>query len=85
MELAVCELERLLNLDDVLDLRVEHERVLVDRAGITDQTDNDGVLAVDRVRLYVQRSMWRESSSTCSWVVPCFMIMIILSVSFLCQ
>ena len=42
MELAVCELERLLNLDDVLDLGVEHERVLVDRAGITDQTDNDG-------------------------------------------
>ena len=53
MELAVCELERLLNLDDVLDLRVEHERILVDRAGITDQTDNDGALAVDRVRLYV--------------------------------
>lgn len=53
MELAVCELERLLNLDEVLDLRVEHERVLVDRAGITDQTDNDGALAVDRVRLYV--------------------------------
>ena len=53
MELAVCQLERLLHLDDVLDLRVKHECVLVNSAGVADQTDNDGVLAVDRVCLYV--------------------------------
>ena len=53
MELAVCQLERLLHLDDVLNLRVKHESVLVNSAGVTDQTDNDGVLAVDRVCLYV--------------------------------
>ena len=53
MELAVCQLERLLHLDDVLNLRVKHECVLVNSAGVADQTDNDGVLAVDRVCLYV--------------------------------
>ena len=53
MELAVCELERLLHLYDVLNLRVEHEGVLVYRAGVADQTDNDLILAVDRVCLDV--------------------------------
>ena len=53
MELAVCQLERLLHLDDVLNLRVEHQGILVNSAGVADQTDNDGALAVDRVCLYV--------------------------------
>ena len=83
MELAVCQLERLLHLDDVLNLRVKHECVLVNSAGVADQTDNDGVLAVDRFAFTFQRSICWDSSSTCSWVVPCFIMMIMLCISFI--
>ena len=53
MELAVCQLERLLYLEDVFDLRVAQQRVLVDRAGVADQADDDRTRTVNRVCLDV--------------------------------
>ena len=49
MELTVCQLERLLHLENVFDLRVAQQRVLIDRARVADQADDDRARAVNRV------------------------------------
>ena len=49
MELAVCQFERLLHLEDVFDLRVAQQRVLVDCTRVADQADDDRTCAVNRV------------------------------------
>ena len=51
MELAVCQLERLLYLDDILHLRVAQQRVLIHSARVADQADDDRAFAVNRVCL----------------------------------
>ena len=49
MELTVCQLELLLHLEDVLNLRVAQQRVLVDCTRVADQADDDRTCAVNRV------------------------------------
>ena len=84
MELAVCQLERLLHLDNVLDLRVKHECVLVNSAGVADQTDNDGVprrrsgLPLRSSARYAGTAPQRAHGSC-----PCFIMMIMLCISFI--
>ena len=51
MELAVGQLEWLLHLDNVFHLGVAQQRVLIHRARVADETDDDRTRAVDRVGL----------------------------------